>query len=205
MPKIDTLIFDFGDVFINLDKQGAMDNALKLFKLNTFSEAMLQTNINYELGILSTEEFLAFYKNCFPNLTFQDIIAAWNFIVKDFPEYRMTFLKELKRNKDYKLILLSNTNALHIKYVKNSVPFYEDFKDCFDAFYLSHKVHLRKPNADIFDFIISENQLTPQQCLFVDDTKANTACAKDLGFHVWNLDETREDVVELFTINKHLF
>ena len=42
---IDTLIFDFGDVFINLDKQGAMQNALNLFKMDTLEDDMIKTNI----------------------------------------------------------------------------------------------------------------------------------------------------------------
>ena len=47
MQKIKTLIFDFGDVFINLDKQGAQQNALDLFSLETFEDDMLATNIHY--------------------------------------------------------------------------------------------------------------------------------------------------------------
>ena len=45
---IKTLIFDFGDVFINLDKEGAMKNALNLFGLETFSDEMVAFNSLYE-------------------------------------------------------------------------------------------------------------------------------------------------------------
>jgi putative hydrolase of the HAD superfamily len=50
MSKIRSIIFDFGDVFINLDKEGAMSNALKLFQLEHFDDDMLATNIAYEMG-----------------------------------------------------------------------------------------------------------------------------------------------------------
>ena len=81
---INTLIFDFGDVFINLDKKGAMQNALTLFQLEEFDDDMIQTNIQYEIGRISTNEFIAFYSNKFPNLSEKQIIDAWNFIIKDF-------------------------------------------------------------------------------------------------------------------------
>jgi epoxide hydrolase-like predicted phosphatase len=205
MQKIKTLIFDFGDVFINLDKQGAMQNALNLFNLETFELDMIEINTLYEVGKISTSEFIEFYKSKFQNLDEADIIEAWNYIIKDFPEHRLDFIKELSQKKEYQLILLSNTNNMHINFVKQTVPFFEDFKNCFDVFYLSQEIHLRKPNADIFEFVLNENSLTPNECLFIDDTKDNTDTAKKLGFHVWNIDETTEDIINLFNIKKDLF
>ncbi|WP_417871411.1 HAD-IA family hydrolase [Winogradskyella sp.] len=198
---IDTLIFDFGDVFINLDKEGAMQNALNLFKLDTFEEDMTNTNISYEIGKISTKEFIAFYSSKFPHLTKQQLIDAWNFILRDFPKYRLEFLQKLAKEQRYKLILLSNTNDMHIDFIKANVSFYEDFKNCFDQFYLSQEIHLRKPNRDIFDFVLDNNNLKPEQCFFVDDTKENTDTAKSLGINVWNIDETNEDVINLFNQN----
>ncbi|MBT8245827.1 MAG: HAD family phosphatase [Winogradskyella sp.] len=202
---ISTLIFDFGDVFINLNKQGAMNNALKLFNLSAFEEDMRQANMQYEIGAISTSQFLSFYKTKFPALSDAQIIHAWNFIIKDFPNYRLNFAKKLSKDQNFKLILLSNTNAMHIDYIKDNVSFYEDFKSCFDAFYLSHKINLRKPNSDIYQFVLETNHLKSDECLFIDDTKENTDTAKSLGIHTWNIDETKEDVVDLFRIKKHLF
>lgn len=202
---IKTLIFDFGDVFINLDKQGAMNKALALFGLETFEDDMLQTNMKYEIGEISTTQFLEFYNSKFPETSKQDIIDAWNYIIKDFPKYRFEFLKNLRKNNDYKLILLSNTNAMHINYITQNIVFYEAFKSCFDAFYLSHEINLRKPNTDIFQFVIEQNNLNPETCLFIDDTKENTDTAKNLGFNIWNINEQKEDVVNVFDIKKNLF
>ena len=90
---------------------------------------------------------------------------------------------------------------MHIDFIKDNVSFYEDFKNCFDQFYLSQEIHLRKPNKDIFDFVLENNNLKPEQCFFVDDTKENTDTAKSLGINVWNIDETNEDVINLFNQN----
>ena len=202
---IDTLIFDFGDVFINLDKQGAMRNALNLFQIDTFEEDMINTNVLYEVGKIPTEEFIDFYTSKFPYLNKNQLIEAWNYILKDFPEYRLKFIQQLAEEKRFKLILLSNTNDMHIDFIKANVSFYEDFKNCFDQFYLSQEIHLRKPNKDIFDFVLENNNLKPEQCFFIDDTKENTDTAKSLGIKVWNIDETREDIINLFNLNSKHF
>jgi putative hydrolase of the HAD superfamily len=205
MSKIKSIIFDFGDVFINLDKDGAMTNALQLFQMEYFEDDILLTNIAYETGQITTIEFIDFYNNKFKNLDKKKIVEAWNYILRDFPEYRLKFLKDLKKKKDFSLILLSNTNELHIESVKNNVPFYEEFKACFNGFYLSHEIKKRKPNKDIFEFVLNEHNLIPKECLFIDDTYENTKSASQMGLHVWNIDERTEDVIHLFDIKKDLF
>ncbi len=202
---INTLIFDFGDVFINLDKEGAMQNALRLFDMKTLDTDMLQVNMAYETGEISTEAFISFYLKKFPNLNRNEVIDAWNYIIKDFPKYRLEFIKDLAASNTYQLILLSNTNDMHIDYIKRHVDFYADFKSCFDAFYLSQEIHLRKPDRNIFEFVLTQNDLDPGACLFIDDTKENTETAHQLGLNVWNIDETKEDVINLFKVNAHLF
>jgi HAD superfamily hydrolase (TIGR01509 family) len=202
---IKTLIFDFGDVFLNLDKAGALKNALEHFKMDALSEELVAINTLYEQGLLSTEEFIEFYQDNFSNLTEKDIIDAWNYILKDFPKDRLNFIQELAQENKYKLILLSNTNELHINWVKEHIAFYEDFKNCFDQFYLSHEIQLRKPNANIYEFVLKQNGLKPQECLFIDDTKENTDGATKLDIHIWNIDETTEDIINLFTIKEDLF
>ncbi|WP_299255041.1 HAD family phosphatase [uncultured Lacinutrix sp.] len=202
---IKTIIFDFGDVFINLDKEGAMTNALELFEMEELSEDLIAINALYEQGLLSTDEFIDFYRENFPKLSKQEIIEAWNFIICDFPPKRLAFIEQLAKDKKYNLILLSNTNELHIDCIKEHISFYDDFKAAFNKFYLSHEIMLRKPNADIFEFVLKENKLKPEDCLFIDDTLENTEAAAKLGINVWNNDPKTEDIVDLFTIKSELF
>ncbi|WP_397362492.1 HAD family hydrolase [Olleya sp. R77988] len=202
---IKTIIFDFGDVFINLDKEGAMQNALEIFNIETLPEELTSYNALYEQGLISTDEFLDFYLQNFPELTELELIDTWNSIIKYFPKRRLEFIQQLAKDKKYTLILLSNTNELHIDHIKEYVSFYEDFKACFNKFYLSHEVMLRKPNTDIFQFVLDENKLNPEECLFIDDTTENTEAASKLGIHVWNNNPETEDIIDLFTIKKDLF
>ncbi|WP_100615567.1 HAD family hydrolase [Confluentibacter citreus] len=202
---IKAIIFDFGNVFINLDIEGFTQNAFKHFKIDAFSEEMIAFNSFYEQGLISTDEFLEFYTENFPKLTEEGLIDIWNFMLKDFPKHRLDFLKELKISSKYKLILLSNTNELHMDWIKKNVPFYEEFKNCFDAFYLSHEIHLRKPNRDIFEFVLKENNLIAKDCLFIDDNKDNIKTANALGIATWYINPETEDVTTLFKLKSHLF
>ena len=82
---------------------------------------------------------------------------------------------------------------------------YNRFKNCFDAFYLSQEINLRKPDKNIYEFILNYHNINPNECLFIDDTKENTETAKTLGIHTWNIIPKKEDVVDLFQIKKVLF
>ncbi|WP_459211654.1 HAD family hydrolase [Aquimarina rhabdastrellae] len=201
---IKTIIFDFGDVFINLDK-AATPHFFERLTVSYFGEKETALNQQYEMGLCSTQELISSYQQWYPHLSSDDIITAWNAILLDFPMHRLTFLKQLAAQKKYKLILLSNTNDLHINWIKEHISFYEEFKSCFDVFYLSQEIHFRKPNADIFEFVVAQNQLIPEETLFIDDTKANTDTAQTLGIHVWNNNPHTEDVTDLFTVKANLF
>ncbi|TSE09501.1 HAD family hydrolase [Aquimarina algiphila] len=200
---IKTIIFDFGDVFINLDKP-AIQKELSL--LGKISPPQIQEiNIAYETGKLSTSECVNAFQTILTNATKKEIINAWNAILLDFPEHRLQFIRNLSISKKYTLILLSNTNELHIDWIKEHVSFYNIFKSCFNFFYLSHEIGLRKPDTSIFEFVLEQHQLNPLETLFIDDTKENTDSAKKLGIHVWNNNPKTEDITNLFTIKSNIF
>ena len=201
---IKTIIFDFGDVFLNLDKP-ATARELKKLEISNFSAEMLKQNQLYEKGLISSGEFISGYCNSFPKLTSEAFTRSWNAILVDFPEHRLEFLKKLKAEGRYKLILLSNTNDIHIDWVKQNVVFFEEFKKCFDAVYFSQEINLRKPDAEIYHFVLEQHDLKPEETLFIDDTSENTAAAAELGIHTWNIDPAKEDVTDLFTVKKDLF
>lgn len=198
---IKNIIFDFGDIFINLDKQGAF-KALAALGVTEISEEMIQVYHQYEKGLISTAEFIDFYEQKV-HLKREDLVNAWNAVLLDFPKRRLNFIKELATSKKYRLFLLSNTIDLHITWIKNSLgtEFYNEFKNAFEQFYLSHEIHFRKPDSNIYEFVLEQNNLNPIETLFVDDLEENTNSAQKLGIQVWNLDPKTEDVTNLFTKN----
>ena len=199
---IKNIIFDFGDIFINLDKE-ATPKALFKLGITYVSEETILVFQQYEKGLLSTESFLDFFeKKCkIPSMKFID---AWNAILLDFPTHRLKFIQDLAKNPKYRLFLLSNTNDLHISWIQEDwgMPLFNSFQNCFEQFYLSHEIKMRKPNSDIYEFVLNENNLIPQETVFIDDTEENTAAAKLLGMQVWNLIPGKDDVANLFK-HKH--
>ncbi len=203
---IKTIIFDFGDVFINLDKQATF-HELKKLGITTFTEEMLGMNKLYETGKISSLEFVSYYQQVFPQTNQRQLEVAWNAIILDFPEHRLQFIEELAMSNKYQLILLSNTNELHIeKVIENmGINRYHRFKKSFDQFYLSHEIHLRKPEKEIYQFVIKVNSLKAEECLFIDDTFENTESAKQMGLHVWNNNPLEDDIIDLFQQKKDIF
>ncbi len=201
---IKTIIFDFGDVFINLDKPATKKAVDKLGTIE-WDASLHEVLLQYEVGSIDTANFINHFLTRLPNATKEDISTAWNAILKDFPTYRLEFIKKLAEQQEYQLILLSNTNELHINWIIENIPFYEVFKNCFEAFYLSHEINLRKPDAAVFEFILEKHQLQASETLFIDDTSENTEGAAQLGIHVWNNNPATEDVIDLFTIKSELF
>jgi FMN phosphatase YigB (HAD superfamily) len=194
---INTIIFDFGDVFINLDKQ-ATRNAFQKLGLSQWNEDLDRLNIQFETGKISREDFLLGIQKHIPNASTNEILEAWNTILLDFPLYRLEFLQML--SKKYRLFLLSNTDAIHIETFeqKSGISFYSDFYQCFEKVHFSFEIGMRKPNPEIFNYLLNEHELSAKRTLFIDDKKENTDAALALGFQVWNLQVGEEDVVDLF-------
>ena len=196
---IKNIVFDFGDVFINLDKEATFVALAKL-GVEEITDEMLTIAKKYEVGAIPTEAFVSFFQKEF-SIANDQLIDAWNAILLEFPKRRLQFLKDLATSNKYRLFLLSNTNELHISWIQKDwgMSLYNEFKNCFEQFYLSHEIALRKPNADIYEYVLKENNLVAAETYFVDDTKENTVAAEKLGIKVWNINPEKEDVTTLLT------
>ncbi|HET8735240.1 MAG TPA: HAD family phosphatase [Pricia sp.] len=196
---VKNIIFDFGDVFINLDK-GIIAREMRRFggaaAMNT---KMVALNNAYEVGEISSEEFIENLGEVYPDANADEIIGIWNGMLLDFPDERLEFMESLARDGGYRLFLLSNTNALHIPHVSAIMgdEKFERFKACFEKFYLSHEINYRKPDPEIFEFVLKENGLKAEETFFVDDTQENIEAAEALGIRCWHLQVGLEDIVQL--------
>lgn len=196
---IKNIIFDFGDVFLNLDK-GATTRAMQAFGSTAIKEQTLVLCHNYEKGLLTSDIFLTELKKEYPKANLNQLEKAWNAIILDLPEDRLHFLENLANTKKYRLFLLSNTNSLHLTYVQNTIgkERYLRFTQAFEHCYFSHVMHKRKPDFDIYEQVLREKNLRPQETFFVDDTKENTQAAKLLGMHTWHLQVGLQNITQLF-------
>lgn len=199
---IDTIIFDFGDIFINLEKEAQVE-AFKKLGLPAPNEELIAMNDLFEKGKVSEIEFINGFQKFIPNATIEQIREAWNTIIGEFPLYRLEFLQMLTGK--YRLFLLTNTDEIHINKFEHKVgmSFYTDFYRCFEKVFYSYEMGMRKPDPAIYTSIINKYDLSPKRTLFIDDKKVNTDAAANLGLNVWNLKVGEEDVVDLFK-QKHL-
>lgn len=199
---INAIIFDFGDVFINLDKEASKTEFKKL-GLDGPNEDLIVCNDLFEKGQITELQFIETFFKFIPNATIEEVRHAWNASIGDFPLYRLEFLQMLSTR--YRLFLLTNTDAIHISRFehKAGMSFYSDFYRCFEKVYFSHEMAMRKPDPEIFNTLLRKHDLSPKRTLFVDDKKKNTDIAESLGLHVWNLQVGIDDVVNLFD-QKHL-
>ncbi len=195
---INTIIFDFGDVLINLNKNASL-NALQNLGLPSWNSELDELNIKLEKGKITESQFMIEMKKMMPNASIDDIRMAWNSILLDFPLYRLEFLQKLSHK--YRLFLLSNTDEIHIAKFEHKVghTFAREFYQCFEKIYFSFEIGLRKPEPEAFHYIIRKHDLSMKRTLFIDDKKENTDIASSLGMHIWNLQVGEEDVVDLFS------
>ena len=122
MNNIDTLIFDFGGVIINLDYSKPKDEFKKLgiFDSKKLYSKEEQTKIfdSLECGQISDENFLNEISKKSNTNNLELIKKAWNSILLNIPRERVHLLKKLSSK--YKIFLLSNTNSIHLKEIISS-------------------------------------------------------------------------------------
>ena len=87
----------------------------------------------------------------------------------DMPLRRLQILQQLRIYHD--LVLLSNTNEIHEAAFNKIIAGTHGYGlgAFFDRVYYSHRVGMRKPDAEVFEMILNENGFLPEHTLFIDD------------------------------------
>ena len=139
----------------------------------------------FETGHMSEEEFRnTLHKHLPPHITDQQIDNAWNAMLLTVPEETFDLLENISKQK--RIFLLSNTNHIHIKAFTKIIDKqygFEKFENLFEQTYYSSNMGLRKPDIEIFDFVVKENQLNIDETLFIDDSPQHVEGAKKYGLH----------------------
>lgn len=205
MNGITTLLFDFGGVLVNLDKQACLKAfaGLGIPNLEKYISNYAQSGIflKLEKGQISTDEFRTELRKMSDRaLSDKEIDAAWNSFLIGIPEYKLDFLLELR--KKYRVLMLSNTNAIHFEQ-RAREEFSKQGKkleDYFDKCYLSYKLGMAKPDKDIFEHVLENENAAAHQILFLDDGPQNIETAMNFGFASYLVSE-QEDFRSLFSKN----
>lgn len=197
------VIFDLGGVILNIDYNLSVD-AFKKLGLNNFAEHFSQASQKhlfdlYEKGMISSAEFRdAIKQELSADVSTAQIDAAWNALLLDLPKERLSVLEKVKQS--HRTFLLSNTNDIHIvelnRYLNNSFGI-ADLSGYFEKMYLSYEIGMRKPDAEIFEFVLQQNDLDPSDTLFIDDSIQHIERAKQLGIQTYWLQKP-QTIVSLF-------
>lgn len=185
---IKNIVFDLGGVIMTLDPAEALRRfkALGLSDAERYLDAYTQSGIfgNLEEGKITAEDFRSKLSSLTGHeLTFDECKHAWLGYRKDVPRRNLDLLKEL-RAKDYRLILLSNTNPFMMDWALSSEfdGKGSSLNDYFDALYLSYRLGIMKPAPDFFRQVLDNESILPEETLFVDDGPRNVEAAGKLGF-----------------------
>ncbi|MBK9726903.1 MAG: HAD family phosphatase [Saprospiraceae bacterium] len=192
---IKNIIFDFGNVLLNLDENATMDALTSILDSSKCLDLDKMVFFPFEKGLISEEAFFHRLQSRSKIILQGDIYyAAWNAMLLDFPEKRIQMLKALRNQ--YKIFLLSNTNITHLRKVKRNfekeIGLLEFDKLLFDKAYFSHEIGMRKPDLEIYQYIVEDMKLIPSECLYIDDKIENTVAAGNFGMHVHHLQPAQE-------------
>jgi len=202
MENIKNILFDFGGVIVSLDKKKALSRfkEIGIENIEDYLNEFRQNGIFLELeeGKLSRDEFYEeFRKLAGKYVSNEDIDSGWLAFISHIPEYKFEMLKDLR--KKYKVYLLSNTNPVIMEWAEseNFSPTKEPITAFFDKCFYSFKVGSAKPERAIFEALINETGIDPEETLFLDDGQANLDAAKEFGFKTY-LANQDEDLRKVF-------
>jgi glucose-1-phosphatase len=201
--EIKNILFDWGgvitDLHIDATRKAFHDLGLSIFDENTPHDPLNNFFIPFETGKITAEEFRNNIRKLGPEgLTDASIDKAWNAMLGLLPKERWNLLEEVSRN--YRTFILSNTNTIHVNYYFNylhGIYGTYGYMHFFEKVYFSHEIHFRKPNADIFEYVIRDSGIHPQETLFIDDFIENIETARKLNFHTFHLQKPMT-LVDLF-------
>lgn len=186
MCIIKNIVFDLGGVVLALSYEQAVKRfeEIGLKDARQRLDAFEQKGIfgDLESGRISAEDFRRELSLLIGReLTMEECYKAWHGYVDYVPKRNLEALLSL-RARGYKVFLLSNTNPFMMQWADKDfdgeghpISYY------FDAMYLSYQCKVMKPRREIFEIMMHNEQLQPDETIFVDDSPRNVEAASALG------------------------
>ncbi len=202
--KIKNIIFDLGGVFLPLNMQATLDAFTKLGAKDFNSIYTIKSQEKFfdlfDKGLIQPDEFRIELKKHLDNkTTFEQIDNAWNAMLNLIPQSKIDFITAVKNN--YTIYLLSNTNAIHVaKFEADHLQYYgyDILKTLFIKTYYSNNTGMRKPDKEIFEMVLAENNLEADETVFFDDSMQHVEGALKAGVSAYHLDLKKDSIETLF-------
>jgi len=176
------ILFDLGKVLLDFNFETGVKalHAACSISRNRLEEVLWDENwiCRYERGEISTSEFHAYLRETADlDLDLPGFCQTWSSVFLPGLLVSEDLLLALKRK--YPLILVSNTNEVHIEFVRSNYR----VLDYFDHHVLSYEVGALKPDRKIFEYAIAVSGHQPDALFFTDDREENILAARQLGMH----------------------
>lgn len=205
-------VFDLGMVLVSLYRKECIEN---FRRLGIEDAAAMIGNCSQngpfgalEYGLISVEDFcdeLAKISN--RPISKKDVVDAWNSMIGETPVDLLNMIYRLRHESGKTVCMLSNVNQPHIDNIMQNhfcqVPG-RDIHGYFDALYLSHELHLKKPEPKIFEIVGQSIKdkfgFSGKEIIFFDDSQDNVNMAIQYGWDsivVANTDETMKILKEI--------
>ncbi len=180
-----TFLFDLGRVLLDFDFEpslarlfppGKTDSAERLNRL-------MERKDEFEAGRIDTESYITWALEVLDtDVTPEEFRHAWQQIFT--PNEPMWATVRKLAADGHRLILFSNTNAIHCPWVFEEYPEFSLFPEAV----LSYQTGFVKPEREIYHHAIRVHGLVPEETLYIDDLPQNIATGRDLGFRTWQYD-----------------
>ncbi len=190
---IDTVVFDFGGVLIDLYRE----KCVEAFRAIGYPQAEEMISLygpsdilqKFEAGEITGEELVALIREDSGNdsITYEQVQGAYIAFLGTIPVVKLRAIRAL-REAGFKVCGLSNINEFVMPYVRERLFTADGMKmeDYIEEPYLSYEMGLLKPGAEIFRVMIERSGMTPERTLFIDDSAKNIQTARELGFQVYH-------------------
>ncbi|WP_285009076.1 HAD family hydrolase [Pedobacter faecalis] len=194
--KIKNIIFDYGNVIFEIDFLRTQ-NAFSKLGISNVEEFFAHKGHNQifndlETAAISPAQFRDAIRTATGNqqLTDGQINDAWNSLLIGVPSKHVhdTLLRAKER---YRTFLLSNTNEIHYNWITDHLKNKYEMtgnESLFERVYYSQQMFLRKPDIAIFDRVLQENGLKPEETLFIDDSPQHLEGARKAGLRTLLMD-----------------
>ncbi len=182
MKKIDTVVFDIGNVLAAFDWKSFVDSfGFSDETADGIAKAIFMSSDwpQVDLGLKTDEELIeGFIKNA-PHLNreIREIFTKWQYSVEEY-SFSEEWVKELKA-KGLRVFVLSNYGRTMFGYAKEHFRFLRHV----DGGIISYSINKIKPDPAIYKALIDKYSIDPERAVFLDDLPANINAAAALGFN----------------------
>ncbi|NMB46678.1 MAG: HAD family phosphatase [Firmicutes bacterium] len=193
------IIFDIGNVLLTFRPREYLSSlSLDEEHIDLYAKMIFGSSLWLDLdrGIANEQEVITRLTATYPEHTagIRRIFANWYAMFSPVEE-SIELLHTLKAE-GYRLYALSNFHREAFHYVRSKYAWF----DLFDGMVISYEINAIKPEPEIYQALIDQYGLAPQESVFIDDVRANLVGAQALGFHTIHFSSTGELIQELFRL-----